>query len=201
MMPRLLRPLGVIALASFLVTAFTPLVELLQGHLMGEVAPRPADAIVVLGSSVGIDGTLTRDSLQRTVHGILLYKRGLAPLLVLSGTERPEYPSEAEMRARLARDFGVPPEAIVTEGGVQTTRDEARRSRARLVPRGVRRILLVSDALHLLRARPLFEGEGFEVVVAPSNGPAEQRLDPERRLWVMRSLLSELAARLYARVL
>ncbi len=196
----MMRALGALVLAGFLVTAFTPLASWLTRAAVGDVTLQPVDAIVVLSSDVDVDGTLSSGSLQRAVHGVLLYKQGFAPLLVFSGTRRPEGVSEAEVRARMARAFGVPSGAILTESGVQNTRDEARRIHALLAPHGTRRIVLVSEALHLMRARRLFEHAGFTVFAAPSDGRPDRPLDPEKRVVAMRYLLRELAARLYARV-
>jgi hypothetical protein len=66
-------------------------------------AVEPAGAVVVLGAGILEDGELRPDSIQRTVHGIELYKRGLAPLIIFSGQARPgsQEPSEP----------GVPPQA------------------------------------------------------------------------------------------
>lgn len=197
-----LRGLGALMLVGFLVTAFTPLAERLEASTVAPPDIRPADAIVVLGQSVQADGTLPALSLQRTVHGIRLYKAGLAPLIVFSGARVPELGlSEAHVRAQVARELGVPAEAILTEDDVQTTRDEARRIAAQLLPRGARRILLVSDGDHLVRARGIFARAGFEVLTAPSNGAPGGTLGPETRVWSMRRVLLEVAARLYAAAL
>jgi uncharacterized SAM-binding protein YcdF (DUF218 family) len=197
----MLRAVGVVIVTGFLVTAFTPLPEALVRRLLDAGPVRPADAIVVLGSGVSENGTLTRRSLQRAIHGILLYKRGVAPLLLFSGVTLPDRPREGDVRARLARELGVPETALLVEGDVQTTRDEARTIHASLAARGLRRIVLVSDALHLIRAGPLFAHEGFAVVAVPSDGPPDHRLAPEQRLKAMRELLAELVARLYGRIL
>ena len=196
-----LRAVGVLLLLGFLATAFTPLPEALVRRLFRAGPLHHADAIVVLGAGVQQDGTLTRHSLQRTVHGILLYKRGLAPLLVFSGATLPDRPREADVRARLARQFGVPEAAVMVQGEVQTTRDEARSIHAALAPRGLTRIVLVSDAVHLIRARPLFAHEGFAVLAAPSDGAPDRHLTPEQRLKAMRDLVAEALARLYGQVL
>jgi uncharacterized SAM-binding protein YcdF (DUF218 family) len=193
------RGLGTLVLVAFLVTAFTPLVSGLEYRFVARAELRGADAIVVLGHAVLADGTLPALSLQRTVHAIRLYKQGLAPLIVFSGARLPGTPlSEASVRARLAEELGVPAAAILTETEVQTTRDEAGRIGARLLPRGARRILLVSEGGHLTRARPLFARAGFDVFTAPSDGRPGQVNDPERRLWAMRSIVSEVAASIYA---
>jgi uncharacterized SAM-binding protein YcdF (DUF218 family) len=199
---RAVRALGSLVLAGFVITAFTPLVGWLENRLVARADLRRADAIVVLGQAVLSDGTLPPLSLQRTVYGIRLFKRDLAPLIVFSGARLPEGNlSEASVRAQLAEDLGVPSTAILTESEVQTTRDEARRISAQLLPRGARRILLVSEGGHLTRARALFARAGFDVFAAPSNGVPGEVEDPEGRLWAMRSMLGEIAARVYAALL
>jgi uncharacterized SAM-binding protein YcdF (DUF218 family) len=196
---RALRVLGALALLAFVVTAFTPLVGWLEPRLVARAEVARADAIVVLGQGVLPDGTLPPLSLQRTVHGIRLYRRGLAPLVVFSGSLVPSTGlSEAAVRAGLAEELGVPAAAILTESRVQTTRDEARRIAETLLPRGARRILLVSEGAHLARARVLFARAGFDVLAAPSNGAPGEVEDPEGRLRTMRAMVSEAAARLYA---
>jgi len=195
---RVMRVLGALVLLAFFVTAFTPAVNHLEPRLAASPELRPADAIVVLGQAVLADGTLPPVSLQRTVYGIRLFKRGLAPLILFSGGRLPDGVSEATVRAKLAEELGVPSTAILTETDVQTTRDEARRIAGQLGPRGARRILLVSEGAHLQRARGLFARVGFDVLTAPSDGRLGDADDPEARIFTLRGIVSEVAARLYA---
>ena len=197
----MIRALGALVLASFLVTAFTPLTLSLSDFIFAAADVQAADAIIVLASSVAPDGTLSQTSLQRAVYGILLYKRGLAPLIVFSGARNATGISEALVRARMANEFGVPAAAILTESVIQRTRDEARRIHALLEPRRAQRVLLVSERLHLKRAAPLFQRAGFTVFPAPSDALPNPTLNPENRLWMMRIVLGELLARLYAATL
>jgi uncharacterized SAM-binding protein YcdF (DUF218 family) len=192
-----IRALGALGLAGFLVTAFTPFILMLSDFVFAVADERPADAIIVLGHNIASDGTLSRLSLQRAVHGIRLYKRGLAPLIVFSGAQNATGISEARVRAHMAREFGVPAAAILTESAIQRTRDEARRTHALLEPRGARRVLLVSERMHLKRAGPLFQRAGFTVFPAPSDALPNSTLDPESRVWMIRIVLGELFARLY----
>ncbi|HZC03901.1 MAG TPA: YdcF family protein, partial [Gammaproteobacteria bacterium] len=106
---------------------------------------------------------------------------------------------EAHVRAELARIMGIPATAIITETTALTTREEARRLSALLQPRGIQRILLVTDATHMPRSLRLFEQAGFVVHSAPVD---ELTLagSPESRLKLMRLLAQELLARLYYRV-
>jgi uncharacterized SAM-binding protein YcdF (DUF218 family) len=193
---RACRWLGAATLVAMAVLGFTPLADVTLPAPPPEL--RPADAIVVLGSYMGQDGTLSAASLQRAVHGIQLYRRGLAPLLVMTGAR--EGPMvEAEVRAQLARDFGVPAAAVLTEPGGRTTRDEAGRVRALLNPRAARHVLLVTSGEHMERARIQFEREGFVVSPAPVGLVRPKSLRPEDRLAQARRWAQELAARLYYR--
>ena len=197
-----LRIIGCAGLGVFVAAAFTPLPDALSRVWGTRERLEPAEAIVVLGAdSAGRDGTLGTTSLRRVIHGIVLHRRGLAPLLVLSGHASPEGRSEAEARADLARVLGVSSDGILTESGARTTREEAERIKELLRPRGVRRILLVTDSPHMMRARGVFERAGFEVLPAPADdSPLLDSRAPEDRLQVLRRILQAYAARLYYRL-
>jgi uncharacterized SAM-binding protein YcdF (DUF218 family) len=156
-----------------------------------------ADAVVVLGSGVMPEGELNDNSLRRTVHGIRLLRRGLAPRLVLLG---PPYQGvvEAEVRARYAADLGVPAEALVVEPGGLSTRDEAALVARRLG--AGRSILLVTGLNHMPRARPVFEHAGLAVAAAPVLEDSARTARPQARLALARALAQELLARAYYRL-
>ncbi|HEV8586863.1 MAG TPA: YdcF family protein [Methylomirabilota bacterium] len=192
------RGLGAAAVVV-LASTLTPLPNALARRL--EVAPRleRADAVVVLGNGVNPDGSLEDDSLRGMVHGVGLLAQGLAPVLVLSGGRSGPY-HEAEVRARLARGLGVREDAIVLETAARTTGEEAARIGARLRARGATRILLVTNAIHLVRASRFFEGAGLQVLPAPPARPSEAFKAPAERLHLLALLLREAAAALYARL-
>jgi uncharacterized SAM-binding protein YcdF (DUF218 family) len=196
---RACRLIGLIGVAAFLVAAFSPLADRLNLWLSVPPDLVRADAIVVLGGSVSRSGVPSLESQRRTNRGIELYQRGLAPLLVLLGGSSGGGPTEADVRAEQARLHGIRGSAILTETGGNTTREEALRVKALLQPRGARSILLVSNAGHLVRARPLFERAGFEVHPAPSD-PFGEAGAPESRLSLTRTLLKESLGWLYYRI-
>jgi uncharacterized SAM-binding protein YcdF (DUF218 family) len=109
-------------------------------------------------------------------------------------------PSEAEVRARLAEDLGVPATALLADARGRTTREEARVSWEDLAPRGIRRILLVTGSEHMPRAAALFRRAGFEVVPAPIDEEPGRTTRPQARLNLARDLLRELLAHAYNRV-
>jgi uncharacterized SAM-binding protein YcdF (DUF218 family) len=195
-----LRLLGLVGVLGFAVSAFTQVPNLLAA--LNSPRPRlaPADAIVVLGGGIHPDGALTNGSLRRAVYGVSLQRSGLAKFLVLLGPSRSAGPAEARVRAEIARELGIAPEAILTEENARTTGEEAAAVGAILRPRGVHRIILVTDSQHISRAQRLFERAGFEVLPAPADDFSSAAVEPEERLRLMRRITQEILARLYYRL-
>ncbi len=197
---RVLQALGLAAVLLFATAAFTPIPGALARRLAVASRPGPAQAIVVLGSGIYPDGLLDSESLRRALEGILLYRSHLAPLLVLLGPRHEGSPSEASVRAELARRLGVGADGILTLDDALTTRDEAGKVAALLGPRGVRRLLLVTDPQHLARAVPLFERVGFEVAPIAAENLSPSAEGPQAHLELAREVLMELVARAYYRL-
>jgi uncharacterized SAM-binding protein YcdF (DUF218 family) len=196
---RVIRALGIAGLAVLALAAFTPLAPALSGWMAGAPRLEPADAIVVLArGGVDADGVLSNASLRRTLHGVTLYRDGLAPLFVVSGGPAPHGVGEAAARADLARGLGVPGRAILTAAPVRNTREEAAAVRHTLEPLGARRILLVADPVDMPRARAVFERVGFTVLPAPtaSSGPSH----PEARFGLLGDIGVELLGLVYYRL-
>ncbi len=193
-----MRLLGAGALCLCLST-FTPFPNALAQVFHAGARLGPADAIVVLGGGVFPDGTLSPTSLARAVRGIVLYRKGLAPLIVFSGAGRGEA-TEADAYRRLARDLDVPSSAILTDASGRTTREESQRLTSLLRHSGARRILLVTNSLHTPRAARLFERQGFEVLAAPVTSVPVSAMAPHDRAILMQEVAEALAALLYYRL-
>lgn len=179
---QLLRTVGILGVGILLLADVTPLPKRVAAWVTLSPRLEPAHAIVVLASQIASNGELSDPSLRRAIHGIVLYRRGLAPLLVFSGGDPEGGPNEAEARAALARELGVPAQSILTDAGARTTLDEARRLALLLENgRGVRRVLLVTDELHMPRAAAVFARAGFTVLPAPV-GSADLYLPTARSL-------------------
>ncbi len=196
----LLRGVGAIAIASFLVLGFTPVVNVLAFWAAPPRSSEGAEAIVVLGSGgTSGSGELTDTSLRGAMDAVTLYQKGLAPLVVFSGSLETRRPGEANIRAGLARACGVPSTAILTSGRAHTTREEAEQIGALLRPRGVRKIIVVADMAGMTRAMAVFRHTGFDVVPPPGSDLLDLGGGPEDRLNMMRQLAMEVVARVYYR--
>jgi uncharacterized SAM-binding protein YcdF (DUF218 family) len=109
-------------------------------------------------------GPLTMDRLR---YAAFLHRQTGLPLLV-SGGQLESYadPHAATMRAHLEHDLGIP--VRWSEERSRDTFENAQFSAATLLRDGVRRVLLVTHAWHMPRARAAFERFGLEVVPAPT---------------------------------
>ncbi len=193
-----LRILGAAGLTLFVAAAFTSLPHALGRWLTLPRSLEPAAAIVVVGGGgVRSDGSLSDTSLRRTLYGLDLYRRGLAPILVFSGPVSTNGYVEAEVRAELARACGVPPATILAQPEGRTTRDEALRIAALLQPRGIHKILLVVDSEGARRAIGAFTRVGFEAVPVPADEISPAEGNPEGSLALLRRVAIESLAWLY----
>ena len=189
---------GVLLLVA--VAGLTPIANRLAARYAEPEQLAPSGAIVVLGGDLIPDGWFDTAASRRLLHGILLYHRGLAPILVLSGGPPRRGPGEAEVRERIAREMGVPPGSTLAVVGANTTREEAVLIGAALRARGVSSILLVSGPFHLVRARAVFARQGLEVRAAPVEDVDLEAEKPGSRLVLARALAQEVAGWLYYRL-
>jgi len=154
----------------------------LRGWLEDQAGPRSielmpaARAIVVLGGAVRGPRAPQRphpdlgSAADRMWHAARLHRAGKAPLLVLSGgaAREGEVP-EAQSMSQFLRELGVPDSAMLLEPGSVTTAQNAANTARLLRARQIDRVLLVTSALHMRRARALFEREGIQVIPAPTD--------------------------------
>ena len=130
----------------------------------------PADAILVLGRRLADDAP-TPVYEARLAHAGELWRQGLAPrILVAGGTTGRARRSEAEAGRDWLAARGVPVEAILLEDRSQHTLENLFNVRAHLRAEGWTTLLVVSDPLHLARARATARGLGLEVRCSPAPG-------------------------------
>jgi len=131
-----------------------------------------ADAIVLLGSGRERDDPAwgsdqpTGIGLERQRYAAQLAKASGLPVLVTGGLHYGTPPSEAQIMAdSLREDSGV--EVRWKEERSRTTWENAQMSAEILLPQGIKRVVVVTQAWHMPRSVWSFEKAGFEVVPAP----------------------------------
>lgn len=122
-----------------------------------------ADAIAILGGGVGCNtneypyGEMWTGA-DRVWHGARLYKVGKAPKIFITGG------GTTFGTAMLLQDFGVPGEAICNNLTARNTEEEAKF----IASTGVKRLLLVTSAWHMRRAKLMFEKYAPELEIIPA---------------------------------
>ena len=130
-------------------------------------ARRKAHAIVVLGAAQW-DGKPSPVLRARVDHAIGLWRRGMAPMLIMTGGQAPgDTTSEAAVERRYAMSHGVPSSAIRTEGRSRNT-SESLRNVAAMLPESSRDVILVSDGFHMLRLSILARRFGLRPQTSPT---------------------------------
>ena len=134
---------------------------------------RGAQAIVVLGAGryanapeYGGD-TVSGAALERLRYAANLHERTRLPILLSGGRVFGEGPPEARlMEEVLFTRFHTPARWLETRS--RNTAENALYTRKILAPLGIKRILLVTHAMHMPRAASMFARAGFEVIPAPT---------------------------------
>ena len=129
---------------------------------------RPVDAIVVMGAAQ-YDGDPSPQLAARLDHVVELWPQGLAPLVVVTGGNRPgDRFTEAQASADYLAERGVPAEAILREDAGTTSYESLRGVADLLGQRGLDDVLIVTDPYHALRSRLIAEEVGLRAHVSPT---------------------------------
>jgi uncharacterized SAM-binding protein YcdF (DUF218 family) len=129
-----------------------------------------ADAIVVLSgmleiNEVGDSTYIEWGDPDRFFGGIALFKAGKAQKLVFTGGKMPwdkVKKTEGEVLKEYAISNGIPSEKIFVTKDEENTAKEAVAVKELIRPS--KRIILVTSAYHMYRAKRLFEKQGFNVI-------------------------------------
>ena len=135
-----------------------------------------ADAVVVLSAggtlAPGPDRVSELNDANRFSAGAALALSGKAPLLVFTAaaiSSDSGAPTEGDVLSAQARALGIAADRIVVTPAVRNTADEAREvaalMRARQLPHA--RVVLVTSAFHMRRARQVFQQAGLAVEPFP----------------------------------
>ena len=164
--------------AALFLYSWSPGATLLMGLLEWQAPTRPAvnpgaQAMVVLSGGLNVvnppePSVLAAFSTDvRCRHAAWLYHHGWRmPVVASGGVAGPGFTYAAVMQQAL-RQEGLPIEDIWIEDRSQSTYESARNTAGLLQSKGIRRILLVTEAYHMPRATRLFRRAGFEVTASP----------------------------------
>ena len=176
---RVVRIAAVVAalLASYVLVTFVQV-----WHASHQDDARKAQAIIVLGAAQ-FDGRPSAVLSARLDHAADLFKRGLAPLIVVTGGKQAgDRFTEAEASANYLADKGIPGGAIERETTSTNSYDELAAAARFLHQRGINDVVLVSDPFHAYRINAIARDVGLNAHVSPTPTSPVHGLDNAQAL-------------------
>ncbi|OGL73116.1 hypothetical protein A3E39_04455 [Candidatus Uhrbacteria bacterium RIFCSPHIGHO2_12_FULL_60_25] len=178
--------LGVLAFA------FTDAVVIVQTSYADRIVRRGADApvrpvAIVLGASVKKDGTPSAALEDRILTAAELYKTGKVDALLMTGDDGQFHIDEIKTMVRVAREAGVPDNAIRTDGHGYRTYESCKRAHDVY---GVTEAIVVTQRFHLGRALYLCNRLGIDAIGVVAD---KRTYDLAASFW-MRDILSSIKA-------
>ena len=162
---------GMLALLVMAWLLRAPILDAIGDHLELRIPCAKADFLVVLAGDTG----------ERVAHAVELYRKGVAPVLLLSGGSMGNT-SWAELMRQQAVSLGVPPSSIRLQDRSTSTTEDARFSAELLKSMGARTVCLVTSSYHSRRAYGT-----FRKVLPPGTGLSSEPVTPgwwrERPWW------------------
>jgi len=126
-----------------------------------------ASAIVVMGAAQ-YNGVPSPDLRSRLNEALSLYRRGLAPVIVVTGYKKVgDRYTEAQAGARFLEDHGVPASAVLEAGGSDSYENLADADVV-LRPRGASSVLIATDPFHEDRSMAIASGMGLMAYPTPT---------------------------------
>ena len=136
---------------------------------------RKADAIVVLGAAQ-YNGRASPVLQARLDHALALYRRGLAPRIVVTGgRQEGDRFTEATTGYNYLRARGVPDAAIRKEVQGRTTYESVAATARFLRKEGVDDVILVSGPATAKRLAGIADAVGLDAAISPSMGTPSLR--------------------------
>ncbi len=127
-----------------------------------------ADAAVVLGAAVWTDN-VSPVFRERINHAINLYRSGQVRKVIFTGGQgNPGEPTESAAARDYALQSGIPASDILIEEKSHTTYENILYAKQLADTHGIKRVLLVSDPLHMKRAMAMASDVGLAADSSPT---------------------------------
>lgn len=136
----------------------------------------PADAAIVLGAAVWTTD-VSPVFRERINHAINLYQKGRVQKLIFTGGQgNPNEPTEAAAARDYALQSGVPASDILMENKSHNTFENIKNAKKLADTHGIRKVLIVSDPLHMKRAMTMAQDVGLVAYPSPTPSTRYQSL-------------------------
>ena len=161
----------VVFILKFIIAPILLLVVLVAARIYtygNNVVEVNADAAIVLGAAVWSDG-VSPVFRERINHAINLYRNGKVRKIIFTGGQgNRNEPTEAVAARDYAIRNGVPGAAILIEQRSHTTYENVLNAKQLADAHGLKKVLIVSDPMHMKRAVAMANDIGLEAYPSPT---------------------------------
>jgi len=135
-------------------------------HFANTDQAQAGDAIVVFGAAeyVGKPSPVYKARLD---HAKNLYAHGIAPLIITLGGPGGDGYTEGGVGREYLMGTGIPESALIAETHSRSTSESATRLAVIARANNLRRLVIVSDAMHLFRIHAICAADGLDVYTSP----------------------------------
>lgn len=170
---RIMRKIAKIFLVTVAIVVVVAVTLAVRIYSFGNIrSNESADAAIVLGAAVWSSG-VSPVFRERINHGVELYRKGKVRKLIFTGGQgNPGEPTESSAARDYALQSGVPAQDILIEEISHTTYENILYARQVADSQGIKRVLIVSDPLHMKRAVLMAEDVGL--IAEPSPTPTSR---------------------------
>jgi uncharacterized SAM-binding protein YcdF (DUF218 family) len=160
-----------IFISKFIIAPAVVLVVLLAVRIYtfgNNVVDVNADAAIVLGAAVWGDN-VSPVFRERINHAMELYRAGKVRKIIFTGGQgNSDELTEAETARRYAVKNGIPENDILTEQTSHTTFENVVNAKQVADQNGLKKVLIVSDPMHMRRAITMAQDVGLEAYPSPT---------------------------------
>ena len=178
-MRRFLKASAVVLSAALVAALLLALRIYTYGNVSSEGS---ADAAVVLGAAVWGD-EVSPVFRERINHGVELYRKGRVRKLIFTGGRgNSDEPTESAAAKAFALQSGVPARDILIEEKSHNTFENLLYAKRLADAAGARKVLIVSDPLHMRRAVSMAEDVGLAAEPSPTPSTRYRSLRSRARI-------------------
>lgn len=127
--------------------------------------------MILLGCRLGAHGALSPTAERRAQRALVAFRAGLSGHVLACGGKAWSGVREADALCAFLAKSGLPDAALEGEIWSRSTRQNAHHAARLLLPRGFRRVGIVTCDWHMPRALSCFRGAGFDAEPLPAESP------------------------------
>ena len=193
--------LGSFLIILCLAIEITPLNDWLSLPLTEKDHLQNSAVIIVLGGGIKKDGSLTKQTQERTKEGVALLKEDYAPYLLLSGGQAKNrlWP-ESDRMTGYALSLGADPQKILKESVSKNTYENAVDSLTIMTNRNLKNALVVTSPYHTRRACSVFKKLKTTISCQPVDKKFIDPLNPWEKIIYFKTIVREYGAFIYFKI-